>query len=178
MFIIRDKRNNVVYHAQETALTLGEAKTYLAGKAYAFIKLASCEQIEVDDIPEDFKLGHYTLIDSVWAKTPAGVQYDIEQDAIVAAATLQAENEANIATDSLITAVKAMSMAEIDTYVNTQFSALSSLSDSAIDSYINTNVIDLSSAKAVMVILAKDLAHTMQLLRIVTKLAVHNLKQS
>jgi len=84
---------------------------------------------------------------------------------------------AQVSNDTLATYLKAHTLEEIETYVAGQFSALAGMTPTAIDNYLDTNVVDLATAKSVLKVLAKDLAQTMVLLQITTKIAAYTVKQ-
>jgi len=83
----------------------------------------------------------------------------------------------NISNDALVSYLQTHTLPEIEVFVANQFSALTGMTPTAIDTYLDSNVIDLSSAVAVLKVLAKDLAATMTILKITTKMAAYVVKK-
>jgi hypothetical protein len=101
----------------------------------------------------------------------AAKQAVIDNAASVAAAIM------NISNDDLVTYLQDHTLEEIDVYVSTQFSVLATMLPDDIDIYLDANVTDLPSVVDVLKVLAKDLAATMVLLKITTKMAAFAAKK-
>jgi len=83
----------------------------------------------------------------------------------------------NISNEDLVTYLESHTLEEIETYVTGLFSSLADMTPAVIDTYLDTNVIDLASAKDVLKVLAKDLAQSIVLLQITTKIAAYTVKK-
>jgi hypothetical protein len=87
------------------------------------------------------------------------------------------EDKNTISNDDLIAYLRSHTLSDIQAYVETQFSALADMEATTIDNYLNTNVVDLASAKTVLAVLAKDLAESLKLLKVTTRIATYLIKK-
>lgn len=128
---------------------------------------------EVVETVEGFGIGDF-YTDGVWSKDPIAEAKKVEE---AAKRLIEAENIANLSNDAILQFIKNNTLSEIETYIENQYSELINMSDAEIDTYINDNVVNIASTKTALKILAKDLAQTMSILKIVIKISIFLIKK-
>ena len=124
------------------------------------------------DVPSDFKMGHYTYSESVWAKTPEGEAYAARIIAESATAQCVEDDEDNITSDSFLKQLRTLSMDDVDDYINNQYTAFADLTDAEIGTQIDS-LTTVSQIQGALKILAQDNVRSKKLIKITTKIAVY-----
>lgn len=86
------------------------------------------------------------------------------------------KDKESISSDTLLQKLKSKTLKEVTQYFDSHLSSLSNLTPMQIDAYIDNNVTNLSKAKDVLKVLAKDSAFTSRTLQTLAKAVIYLLK--